>query len=148
MSELQPPAYETPEQENPYTTQLRILGILLIIACSLAILGNAWGIFSVSFQIATGGPHPPAGMTPASRSGYQIGFYAPLVLGILAIPQLAFMIFSGIAMLRRRQFKVAYAGAILAVIPFSASCCCFLTIPLGVWGLVLLSNKQVKSLFS
>lgn len=134
--------------EHPKLAQLKVAAILLLVAGGLAVLGNVYFIWSVASQAAEGKATPPPGnLEPGFEGGFYIGFYLPLVLGVIALPLLAFMMFGAIAMLKRRGLGMARAGGILAVIPLTASCCCILTLPFGIWILILLAAPEVKAAF-
>jgi hypothetical protein len=50
-------------------------------------------------------------------------------------------------MRRLTAYPVALAGCIAAMIPCFNACCCF-AMPLGIWAVVVLSNKDVKAAFA
>lgn len=52
----------------------------------------------------------------------------------------------GLQMLRLRSYPLAWAAAIIAIIP-CFSPCCLLGMPLGVWAIVVLSDPAVRSGF-
>jgi hypothetical protein len=57
------------------------------------------------------------------------------------------MITGGIQMLRRKTWGLCLASCIFAIINISG-CCCVPGLGVGIWGLVLLNNQQVKEAFS
>jgi hypothetical protein len=66
--------------------------------------------------------------------GMVVGFLLPL-----------FVLFGAWKMLQLQGWGLAVAGAIVALVPCQ-SCCC-LTIPFGIWALILLFNAEVKASF-
>jgi len=55
--------------------------------------------------------------------------------------------YGGYQMMTFGSYGWALAGMILAIIP-CGTCCCLFDLGIGIWGIVLLSNNQVKSHFS
>ncbi len=53
----------------------------------------------------------------------------------------------GVSMLLRRFWGLALAGSILALIPCYGPCC-GLTLPFGIWALIVLCNQDVKQAFA
>jgi hypothetical protein len=69
---------------------------------------------------------------------------------VIAVPGLiaaiyAAMLFGSVQMLRRKSYKWAKAASILALIP--SSVLVILSIGFGIWGLVVLRDKDVKAAF-
>ena len=71
-----------------------------------------------------------------------------------AVFNLFFMAMNGlvllgaIKMLRLQSRALAMTACIVAMIPFTVSCCCVLGLPFGIWGLVVLNKPEVKSHFT
>ena len=60
----------------------------------------------------------------------------------------SFLIIIGASKMKQLSgYGLAMTGSILAIIPCTNSCCC-LSIPFGVWTLIILINADVKSAFS
>lgn len=72
-----------------------------------------------------------------------------VVWAMVSIGAMAFVIFAGIRVYQQRQWPVAFAGAIVLLIPCVAPCClsCGLSIAVGVWALIFLLDAQVKASF-
>ena len=90
---------------------------------------------------------PPAGATPEVVTGFWIGVYASPVLDGIALILCPVLIYGAIQMLRRRSYGFCRLTAILAIVPLSAFCCCFLTLPFGIWALVALNNPDNRAQF-
>ena len=150
MSEMPPslPPMDRYEPESSKLATLRTAAIILIVVGALAIVTNLYYVLSASIQVARGMAQIPPGPHPQGfEFGFYAGFYGPLFAGILALPLLIIMIFGAVAMIRRKSYGFARLGAILAILPFTASCCCIATLPLGIWTLILLNNPEVKAAF-
>jgi hypothetical protein len=64
--------------------------------------------------------------------------------GFLAVNVI--LIASAIAMMMGRMYWLAMVGSIMALINIG-DCCCLLSLPFGIWSLVVLNNPEVKSAF-
>lgn len=70
---------------------------------------------------------------------FNIGSYvAGIVLNLLAVV-------GGVKMRSLSGYGLSMTGAIAAIIPISGCCC--LTMPIGIWALVVLLNADVKRAF-
>lgn len=74
------------------------------------------------------------------------GVFPAITQGIFGLMSI-FMIIGGIQMIRRKTWGLCLGSSIISLINFG-NCCCLAGIPLGIWGLILLSNKIVKDAFS
>ncbi|MBL8862517.1 MAG: hypothetical protein JNK02_10965 [Planctomycetes bacterium] len=69
-----------------------------------------------------------------------------VLMNLLGLAMALFVLFAGVQMLRGRMWGLAVAGSIVAMVP--CWCCCLLGIPAGIWSLVVLNDKDVKSAFA
>lgn len=67
--------------------------------------------------------------------------------GILLIVASAFVLYGAIKMKNLRDYGIARAAAIVAMIPMLGPCC-ILGIPFGIWALVVLLKPEVRQSFS
>ena len=140
---------QPPAPVSPKLATLHTLAITLLIVAIIDLLAITSFIVYRSIQVATGNVQIPPGLLSQNlQTGFYLGFYAPLFAGILAIPLLLLLIRTTIAMLRLSSLRAARAAAILAILPFTASCCCLTTLPLGIWTLVLLNSPEVQAAFA
>ena len=59
------------------------------------------------------------------------------------------ILFGAIRMLSLRNYQLAFAASVLAMLPcVTSSCCCVLGLPFGIWALVVLNRPEVKSNFN
>lgn len=75
---------------------------------------------------------------------FQGGFGA--ILGFVRIAVDSVTIVGAIKMKNLSSYNFAMAGAILAMIPCINSCC-LLTMPFGIWALVVLQDNEVRQAF-
>jgi len=122
--------------------------IALIVTASL---GVAYYGLSGLFTLSTGGAmfhhEMPPNIPPQMRAFIE-GMHGPLAGAInLVIAALnGFVLFGAIKLLRLRNYGVAMAASIVAMLP--CQCCCLFGLPFGIWALVTLIKPEVKSQFS
>lgn len=68
-----------------------------------------------------------------------------IVIGALGLLQAAMMILGALSLRRRSRYALAMTGGVLALIP---NLCCFITLPFGVWAVVLLGRPDVRAAFA
>jgi hypothetical protein len=74
--------------------------------------------------------------------------YGPLGIGsnIFALVMAAIIFWGAIKMQQLKSYELAFTAAILAMLP-CVSACCILGLPFGIWALVVMRRKEVKSQF-
>ncbi len=116
-------------------------GLLLMI---LGIISALWHLFMVVLNAIGGGL---AALAPATKGrGVEnlIGAGVAEVYYVLLVLLALVMAYGGHKMRSLSGYGWAIAGAIISCIP--GYCCC-VTMPLGIWCLVVLMDSQVKSSF-
>jgi hypothetical protein len=78
--------------------------------------------------------------------GFYIGFYGYLAAIILNVIFQAVVIACGYSMIRGKSRGLCMTACIVSLIPCTSGCCIF-GIPFGIWGLVVLSDPNVKRVF-
>jgi hypothetical protein len=73
-----------------------------------------------------------------------VGFWIPIALIRLALDGLT--IYGALQMRQLASWNMSLGGAIAASLP--CSFCCILTMPLGIWAIVVLLNDEVKRDFA
>jgi hypothetical protein len=68
-----------------------------------------------------------------------------VVLALVQIPWALVVMFGGLKMMRVESYKMAWLGAALALLPLNVAA--IVTMPLGVWALVVLSSREVQEAF-
>ena len=58
----------------------------------------------------------------------------------------AFVIFAALKMKELRQWSLAVAASVLALIP-CISPCCIVGLPIGIWSLIVLTKPEIKAAF-
>ena len=81
-----------------------------------------------------------------SSNGSEFLLIVPVILALVALP--AAIIIGGVKMLRLTDHGWAVGASVLAVSPIPSAPVWFLSLPLGIWSLVVLSKPEVKRGFS
>jgi serine/threonine protein kinase len=81
-----------------------------------------------------------------SSDGSEFLLIVPVILALVALP--AAIIIGGVKMLRLTDHRWAMGASVLAVSPIPSVPVWFLSLPLGIWSLVVLSKPEVKRGFA
>lgn len=122
----------------------KLPAIFMYIVCGISI---GYSVLNLTTQaLGLQGPMPQFG--PADQqAAMQIGHTLGLVLVGLFIIRDIFLIYAFSRMQMVTAYGVAFAGAVISVIPCLGSPCCALGIPFGIWALVVLNDPVVKAAF-
>ena len=129
--------------------QVRIPALLLYITGFVGAGVNLiWVIYRVVVVI-TLSSSVPAG-SPGFQSGQATGFIAGAIIGVIVQLCVAFvwsaLVVKGAQSMSSLQgYSSAIAGCIIAMLP--CGCGCFMGLPIGIWGLVVLTQNDVKRAF-
>lgn len=117
---------------------LLVSAILNGAAALLALLGGV-------FRLVAGNESLPT--SENERLGFIGGTI--LVYGICAITLVCTPIigFGAYKMMSGKSLGLSRTAAYLSVIPVS-TCCIFLSVPIGIWAIVVLSRAEVKAMFN
>ena len=69
-----------------------------------------------------------------------------MVRGVLSLATSIVTFIAGWKMKSLESYVLALVGAACAILPFCSPCCC-LSLPVGIWALVVLLKADVKSSF-
>jgi len=131
---------------NDPLNKLKFPAIGLIVTGVLNAVCGLYFVASCLIQYSTGALNRSFSVD-SERIGFYIGFWGTAALGVLGFLVAPVIIFGAIQMLRGRSFGLSRTAAILAIIPLT-SCCFVIGIPFGIWALVVLSQPDIKALFS
>lgn len=122
-------------------------GIALIVVGSLGLLLMGGYLILMLIVMATqpGNFSPPPNANDGERVGFYIGSYGTIAMMALSPFLQTFVIWGGINMVRQKGRAIAMLACLISVIPCCSSLC-LMGIPFGIWGFVVLSDPQVKSL--
>ena len=120
------------------------LTVVATILLSMAMLTLAVFAGSLAFNLALGiGFDVPPGFDGAKLIGFRMGQIGSVVVPLFC--QLLTVV-GAIAMIRRKQAGLAWAGAVAAIIPLCGPCF-GLSIPFAIWAMVLLQRPAVAAVF-
>ena len=117
---------------------LIVLGVLGILS---ALISMFMGALEASQLVEMGMPEDQATQIAdlMGKGGVMMNVFALAVAG--------FITWAGFQMLHLRAWTAAVIANILVMIPCFTSCCCLFGIGIGIWGLIVLFNADVKRAF-
>ena len=133
---------QMPPDNSGTKTQLTVVGCILltmaVITMGLVLIGMAGNAMNGKLM-----GDPPPGMPDDQKLGFQIGNIAGQV-AMIAFQAIASC--GALCMILRKTYPLAVAGAVVSLIPLCGPCL-GLSIPFGIWALVLLLRPEIKSAF-
>jgi hypothetical protein len=113
----------------------------------VASLGVAWYLFAGLRGLVAGERPAPPNLPPQWESFYHAS-QGPLAAGLqfFFAAVCGFLIFGALKMMKLQGHTLAIITCIVAMLP--CGCCCVLSLPFGIWGLVVLNKPDVKSQFT
>jgi hypothetical protein len=147
-----PPSTLRPQQQD----QVNIVGIVLMVIGSLTVLSAVASILlsvftntgaNDAFKPMADDPSIPPTLRPfvgmlAGRGAIIISMITNLIHMALA----GVMVLGGFQMRLLKNYGLSMAACICALVP--CSCCCIITMPIGIWGLTVLTDRDVKAAFT
>ncbi|SHN45980.1 hypothetical protein [Cryptosporangium aurantiacum] len=124
---------------SPARTAVHQVAIGLIVVGGLDLL---LGLLACCSRVARLGQNGSTISSDAEAAGYLTAVAASL----LSFPLGAVILAAGIVLLRGKSRTFGIVGAIAALVPLS--CCFLVSIPVGVWALIVLNRADVKALFA
>jgi hypothetical protein len=117
-------------------TALLVMGIIGLVLQMISFLINVTGVL-------TGPGFGPAGpgMGP---SGSDLAYQA--VMTVVGLAYNGYIVWASREMKGLRRYGHALAASIMSIIP-CFSPCCLISMPFGIWALVVLANREVKEAF-
>lgn len=127
--------------------RLRAPATALIIAASLnamigllALLGGLVRLSGLS-----GSEQLPS--DEAERIGYVSSTVITYGISLLSLLLAPLIIYGAVQMMHGKKYKMARVAAIVAINPFT-SCCFLVSIPMGIWAMILLGKPEIKAVFA
>ena len=138
--------YETTRTGHP---KLANVGIAYVILGALDILMGLLTLASFAMSALRGFDGHHWETSKPAEMGYMVGIGASGCAGLLAFVLAGVTIKAGLDMRRSESYSLAMAAVILNMIPCYTTCACgLLGVPLGIWGLVVLLDPDVKASFA
>ena len=126
------PTHSSPAQSQPKDEVTAPAIALMVVSILALVLGSAGLVFGVFLMAVQDNATPEI----IVRS----------VWGGLLLISAAFVLFGAIKMKNMKDYGVAKAAAIVAIIPFVGPCC-LIGIPFGIWAVVVLNKPHVRAAF-
>jgi hypothetical protein len=147
------PTYAPTAMPGPIPTGSREAALSAVKGPAIAIiivasLGIAWYLFSGFQGLLHSGQRPlPPNLPPQWESFYRAS-QGPVAaaLQFLFAAVCGFLLFGALKMMKLQGHTLAIITCIVAMLP--CGCCCVLSLPFGIWGLVALNKPDVKSQFT
>ncbi len=123
---------------------------IAMIVC--AVLGVLMAFASVGFSFLWGGgvadfskiPDDNARRIAETWMGMSKGL--GVSTSLLSLPWNGFVLWSALKLQRLENYSVCLTGAILTLLPCFSGCCC-ISIPVGIWALVVVNKPEVRAHF-
>lgn len=123
--------------------QTRLPAIGMYVVCGISI--GAWISRFVLREFVMDALVP--GVAHLNPGAERFGHGPDIAVDVFLVFREIFIIYAFSRLQTVTSYSVAFAGAIIAVIPCVGSPCCILGMPFGVWALVLLNDPAVKDAF-
>ena len=118
-------------------TALLVAGILNAAFSAFVLIGGIARVFLLQEQL-------PA--DDAERYGFIAGTVLGYGIALLSLILSPVIIYGAVKMMKAQSFKIARVAAVLAVIPLT-SCCFVVSIPVGIWALIVLGRSETRAIF-
>jgi hypothetical protein len=133
---------------EPSAEQLRnrvqLPAVFLIIYACLTLLLQ---IVAHGFSLAAGNGLMDQGMNPFAIRGANSSLIVTIAVLVISLGLPIVTVYGAFKMRQLRSYGFAVTACILPMIPCINSCCCGLALPFSIWGLVVLLDPNVRSLF-
>src|SRR5437870_11521288 len=83
--------------------------------------------------------------SPVMVRNHDVWMFGHLISLAISFPWSVLMLFSGMKILRVESYRLSLAGFWLALLPLSPAC--LVTIPAGIWGLVIVTTRQARTAY-
>lgn len=141
---------DSSQEHSAALRQIKAPAIALKITSALNFILSLWSLIRLVFSppsMEDEYAKYPQLQDPAIQKWIHL-FNGPLGIGsdIFAMAMAAVIFFGAWQMQKLRGYEFAFVAAILAMLP-CVSACCLLSLPFGIWALVILSKAEIKSQF-
>ena len=128
------------------TEKTKLPGMFLMIFGGIGIL---FAVFGLIIAVAGGALGVLGNLGTRSNPLNMIGAGGSMVIQIivqvLSLAWYGAIIYGGYCLMNCKNIVMAWIGVIMAAIP--CSICCLVGLPLGIWGIIILLNEEVKTAF-
>ncbi len=123
---------------------------IAMIVC--AVLGVLMAFASVGFSLLWGGEVADFSKIPDDNARRILETWMGMSKGLgvfsslLSLPWNGFILWSALKLQKLENYSVCLTGAILTLLPCFSGCCC-ISIPVGIWALIVLNKPEVRAHF-
>jgi len=133
---------------EPSAEQLRnrvqLPALFLIIYGCLTLL---FQIVGYGFSLTNSNGFSSQGMNPFAIQGATSSLILTITALVISLGSSIVTVYGAFKMRQLRSYGFAVTACVLPMIPCMNSCCCGLALPFSIWGLVVLLDPNVRSLF-
>jgi hypothetical protein len=122
--------------------------IALIVTAAVELLFGIYGLIQYNATMQMYSKMPQFSDPQMQQMLQTISGPAGVFTNIFQLLMAIVILVAAIRMLALKNYAFAFTGAVLAVIPCLTPCCGLLTLPFGIWALVVLSKRDVKIHFN
>jgi hypothetical protein len=143
---------QMPPPNDPAREALNVPSLLFMVFGGISVLYAIFALLSSVLQGDTSAQLQPLldnpDLPPAAKKlvATMVGPGAKMI-NLLSMGLAAFIAFAGFQMRNLKSYGVAVAGSIVMMLP-CGSCCCIITMPIGIWALVTLMKPEIKNAFT
>jgi hypothetical protein len=127
-------------------TQVQAPAVAMIVVSLVALIVGTLGLIADMFLIVSGMMEKLEAMNNGPTSVYT-DTVIRVIWGIILFVASSFVLYGALQMKRLKNYRVAVAASIVAMIPLVGPCC-ILGIPFGIWAVMTLGKPGVRQSFS
>lgn len=124
---------------------LLVVGVLSILLILMGLLFSMLGLGAETLNKLVDQADLPPALKNMQSSGSSA---ANVVINLFQLAINGLVVFGALQMKNRKNWGLAVAAAVIAMIPCFNSCCCLLGLPAGIWSLVILMKPEIKAQFT
>ncbi len=146
-SQAPPPATNAKDQLNAPSMMLMVVAIVSVLFALFSLITSALGLDEQMMKsIQEMAKLPPGAMDENAKSGAMVAVgYAMNFLQLVAC---GVAIFGAMKMRALQMWPLALTANILMIVPCFSGCCCLIGLPVGIWGIVMLTKPEIKAQFT
>jgi len=127
--------------------RLRAPGTALIIAASLNGMIGVIALLGGLLRLSGLSGREELPIDEVERMGYVTSTVLTYGISVLSLLLAPVIIYGAVRMMQGKNYRMARVAAMVAINPFTA-CCFVVSVPIGIWAMVLLGKPEVKAVFA
>jgi hypothetical protein len=142
------PPFSTDASHDAALQSIKGPAIALIVTASLDLLFGTFGLIRRQATLDMYSNMPQFKDPQMQQVLHMISGPIGIISYIFQLLVTIIILVAAIRMLALKNHALAFTGAVLAVIPCLTPCCGLLTLPFGIWALVVLNKRDVRIHFN